>query len=191
MKNAWVAVLLLSMCLVAGEAMCQEAEGEQNMSFAQLADILVRTLGIEMPEGSDELADAELFEVQANMLTEAGVTIFADSKLDEIVNRCDLADVLYDAIMGPNEASVEEKLEYLMQNDYMSSEGGYNCDTMSNDDIIALLNIPELSAAVAEAYSPVTIGALGAEGVNLVAPAPKNPEGQRRPRRETAGSPTS
>jgi hypothetical protein len=192
MFRARTVVLLLGILVLWGVSLNQAAEGQETMSHAQFASILVQTLGIEMPEGSDQLSDAEFFEVQANMLAERGVTLFADGRPDELVTRCDLGDVLYDALVGPNEASIEEKLGYLMQNNYIGSDSGYSCVIMPAADIVDTLNVPELSAAVAEAYSPVMpgLGLLGAEGgINTIAPAPKNPERESRPRTESFASP--
>lgn len=156
--------------------MCQAAD--KPMSNAQFASILADVVGLEMPENAEALSDAELFEIQANMLAERGITLFVDAKPDTFVNRCDLANVLYDALIGPNDASIEEKVKYLVDLEYIGASSKPElCTQMNSGEIITALNIPELAKAVAEGYSPPAVGLLGAAGAGI-APAPHNPESE-------------
>jgi hypothetical protein len=144
------------------------------MNKAEFANILVNTLGLEMPIGSDALSDAEFYEVQANMLAERGIALFVDADAQSNVTRCNLANVLYDALIGPNNDTMEKKFEHLASLGYLTPSPEYKCDVMNSSDILAALNIPELSGKMAEAYSPPTMGERGA----AIAPAPSNPESQ-------------
>ena len=151
MSKVWVVGLLAGILVFSGSFLCQAAK-DKPMSNAQFASILADVVGLEMPENVEELSDAELFEVQANMLAERGITLFVDAKPDTFVNRCDLANVLYDALIGPNDASIEEKVKYLVDLEYIGASSK-----------------PELC--------PPAVGLLGPVGAGI-APAPANPESE-------------
>ncbi len=173
-SNVWTAVLLTGILVCAALFLCQAAQA-QPMSNAQFADIIANVLGLEMPAGADELSDAELFEVQANALAERGITLFVDANPDELVTRSDLANVLYDALKGPNTATVEEKINYLVGLGYMSVGAAQVPDEeISSNEIIEALNIPELTRAIAQAYSRPPRGVIRAG----IAPAPAFPESE-------------
>jgi len=183
-----IAALLTGVLVLAGSFLCEAAQGEP-MSKADFANTLVEILGLEMPAGWNELSDAELFEVQSGMLAERGITLFVDAKPNSKVTSCNLADVLYDALVGPNDASVEEKFDYLADLGYLTASPGYRCEIMSASDILATLNIPALTTVIAEAYSRPVIGGRAAE----IPPAPENPETASPlslPPPETPASPT-
>ncbi|MEA3560931.1 MAG: hypothetical protein U9R31_04080 [Candidatus Omnitrophota bacterium] len=177
MLKIWMAVLLLGSVIFLGLSPAQAIEDEP-MSNSRFADILIGILEIEMPFDADILSDAELFELQGNMLSERGINLFVDADPDTLVNKCDLANVLYDALVGPNNVAVDEKIDHLAGLNYLSQ--GTTCDTMGSDEIITALNIPKLSTAVAEAYSlpggpgarlaGVTVAGAGI----LMAPAPES-----------------
>ena len=176
MSKVWVVGLLAGILVFSGSFLCQAAE-DKPMSNVQFASMLADVLGLGMPENAEELSDAELFEVQANMLAERGITLFVDAKPDKQVTNCDLANVLYDALIGPNDATIKEKFDYLANLGYLAVSPGYKCDVMGSSEITATLNIPELSRAVVEGYSPPAVGLLGAAGAGI-APAPHNPESE-------------
>lgn len=169
--NVAIAVLLAGILVCAASFLCEAAD----MTKGELASILVNKLGIEMPANADTLSDAELYDIQAKSLAERGITLFANAQSDWKVFSCDLANVLYDALVGPNTASIKEKFDYLANLGYMTPSPGYKCEPMSSEDIIAILNIPELSAAIAEAYSPPP-GIFGGAEASEIPPAPANPE---------------
>ena len=172
-SKVWVVGLLAGILVFSGSFLCQAAD--KPMSNAQFASILVDILGIEMPADADSLSDAELFEIQANMLAERGITLFADAKPDAFVAMSGLANVLYDALIGPNNTSIEGKIDYLIKSGYIKQ--GKGSDLMLPNEVITTLNIPELSKAVAEGYSSPAIGLLGPAGAGI-APAPHNPESE-------------
>jgi len=167
--------LLIGTLVLSGASLGQDAPQGETMTNAQFANILADVLGLEMPADADSLSDAELFEVWANMLAERGITLFVDAKPDALVTKCDLANVVYDALIGPNDATIEEKINYLAGLDYISA--GTTCEVMNFNEIIATLNIPALSMAIAEAYSPSGVGRRG-RGRTGVLSAPANPAPQ-------------
>lgn len=173
MSNVWTVVLLTGILVCAGPFFCRAAEA-QPMSNAYFADILVNVLGLEMPAGAYELSDVELSAVQASMLAERGITLFVDAEPNENVTRCDLANVLYDALVGPNNAPIKEKFDYLANLGYLTVSPGYECDVMSSSEIVTALNIPELSTAIAQAYSRPPRRLIRAG----IPPAPANPESE-------------
>ncbi|MEA3328157.1 MAG: hypothetical protein U9Q08_00225 [Candidatus Omnitrophota bacterium] len=171
-----VMALLIGILAFSGLFLCQTAKAA-SMDNSQFAAILVSILGFSMPADTDALSDAELFEIQSNMLAEAGVSSFADAEPGVSVTRGELANVLYDALIGPNNATVEDKIRHLANSDYLG--GGETGDIMNSADVISALNIPALSTAIAEGYSlpggPAArfAGTAGAETITLMPPAPR------------------
>ena len=165
--------LLIGILVFSGLFLCQTAKAV-SMDNSQLAAIIVSILGFSMPADAGALSDAELFEVQSNMLAEAGISLFAGAEPGAPVTRGELANVLYDALIGPNNATVEDKIEHLANAGYLGG-GGAN-DIMNSADVIAALNIPALSTAIAEGYSlpggPAAMLA-GVAGGTLMPPAPR------------------
>ena len=149
--NVWAVMVLLIGFLVLAWSSLGWAAQDEPMTNAQLADIVANILGIEMPASLDTLSDAELFEIQANMLAERGLTLFVDASTDGLVTRGTIADLLYGALVGPSTVTTEEKIDYLAGLNYISS--GDADEVMGSGEVISALNIPVLSAAVAEAYS--------------------------------------
>jgi len=147
----WSAMVLLAGFLVVSGSSLGWAAQDESMTNAQLVDIIVNILGIEMPADVDSLSDAELFELQANMLADRGLTLFVDASADGLVTRGVIADVLYGALVGPSTVTTQEKIDYLADLDYVSP--GDADEVMGSGEIILALNVPVLSVAVAEAYS--------------------------------------
>ena len=166
-------VLVLSAALLALSFVQSQAAPEANtMTNAQLVGLLLGMTGIEMPEGTESLSDAEVFEIQVNMLAERGITLFVDAKADGVVTYGLIANLVYDALVGPNNATTKAKIDYLAGAGYLPS--GRAGDAMPYSEIIAALNIPELTEAIAEAYS-APFGGRARTGV-LAAPANPAPE---------------
>lgn len=68
-----------------------------------------------------------------------------------------LAEVLFDALYGHSDATPEEKIASLVDSGHMKACGPYN--SVCSADILAALNVPGLSAAIAEGYSLPAIAA--------------------------------
>lgn len=183
-------IVLLAGILLSTVSVMAEAAKDGSMNREELASILTDMLGIEMPTGSDELSDADFYKVQADILAERGITLFANGESNWKVNKCDLANVIYDALMGPNNATIQEKFDYLDGEGYMTSNSDYKCVVMTSEEVLAILNIPELSQAIAEAYSAPAIFGGGTGEPSGIAPAPENPESEGIiPTPETPASP--
>ena len=159
---------ILMMLIFASHSQAQP----ETMTNMELVNLLSGVAGLQMPEGTENLSDAEVFEIQVNMLAERGITLFVDTKADDTVTYGLMANLVYDALVGPNNAATEAKLNYLSGAGYLPS-GGIN-DPMAYAEIAAALNIPELTVAVAEAYS-APFGGRARTGV-LSAPANPAPE---------------
>jgi hypothetical protein len=165
-------VALLSAALLVLSLVPQSKAAPETMTNAQLAGLLSDMAGLRMPEGSENLSEAETFEIQSNMLAERGITMFVDTEPDGVVTHGLVANLVYDAVVGPNNAAIEGKIAYLALAGYLPSGGAD--DTMAYSEIVAALNIPELTEAVAEAYS-APFGGRARTGV-LSAPANPAPE---------------
>jgi len=163
-----VGILLAGIMIFSGLSLSQAAPDATTMTNAELASMLVGILGLKMPDNANTLSDEELFEVQANMLAERGIAQFVGVQPDAVVIKGLIANLLYDALMGPNSATTEEKINYLAGLGYIT-EGNAN-DVVTRAEIITALNIPALSGAIVEAYSPP----VGAPAGGLP-PAPANP----------------
>ena len=174
MLKVWTMALLMGLLVLSGASLGQAAEDE-TMANAQFASILVDVLGLKMPWNAARLTDEKLFEVQANMLAERGIMLFVDAKPDAQVTRGAVADVLYGAIIGPSTVTTDVKIDYLVSLGYISSGGAD--EVMSSSEVIATLNVPVLSRAVAEAYSPPGAAGVGfvGPGRGIIPPAMANP----------------
>ena len=175
-----IALLVVGILVSSGLSIAQ-AEDCVPMSNAEFANAIIMALGIEMPEGSENLSDAELFEVQTNMLTERGIDLLTDSDANAMVTKADFCKVLqalneqvtqatntspgrssvtnpfYDPISGYAEAPPEELENYLEQFGCTTIPEGQ--ETVCANEIITALSNPAYSDAVAEAYSsPEGIG---------------------------------
>lgn len=185
-----VGVLVIGLMLFSGLSLSQAEEEKERkelqivlgagekcpkMTYLKFADILAGVMNIEMPAGTQRLSETELFEVQANMMAERGITLFLDSEPDGLVTCGMVANVLYGALIGPSTESVEAKIEYLAGLDYLGACAP--SDILCAREIITALNIPALSKAIAEGYSPPRGIARGRTGVEFsgIDPAPTNP----------------
>lgn len=151
MVKGWIVVFLIGFLVFSGAFLAQAAQ-DDTMTNAQFVSILVDVLGLEMPTDADILSEAEFFEVQANMLAERGITLFVDAQPNVLVTKGGVADVLYDVLIGPSDATTQDKIGYLVDLGYINTGGAD--DVMSFADVTVALNVPALSTAIAEAYSP-------------------------------------
>ena len=171
MKRIYLTVVVSAILVLAGTPLAL-AEEAKTMATAELAGLLSDIAGLKMPEGADALSDAEIFEIQVNMFAERGVTQLVNIKPNAIVTYGLIANFVYDALIGSNDASTDAKIKYLVGAGYIPAGGAD--DPMPYSEIIVALNIPELTEAVAEAYS-APFGGRARTGV-LSAPANPAPE---------------
>ena len=92
----------------------------QNMlTYGKFADLLVKVIGLEIPEGAELLSDEEYYEVTSNMLAEKAVNDFLNNDPDALVTRAGMAEVLYVLCGGTEKLSPDKKIDYLIGKDYM------------------------------------------------------------------------
>ena len=166
-------------------------DGCKIMTNAEFADVLVKVLGVNLPQDTDKLSDAEFFEVQANMLAERGITMFVgvepkasvikatvweilNKALDEFASlrvpegtaaRGSVPSIFSNSIVGYSETSIEDQLAYLKSLGFGEGLEGNAC----SEDVLAALNNPNLSQVVAEGYSsPNDRGRVGVEAQNPI-----------------------
>jgi len=171
MKKIYLAVMVSAILVLAGTPWALAVE-TKTMATAELAGLLFDIAGLKMPEGTEVLSDAEIFEIQVNMLAERGITQLVNIEPDAIVTYGLIANFVYDALIGANDVTTDAKIKYLAGAGYIHAGGAD--DPMVYSEIVAALNIPELTKAVAEAYS-LPFGGRARTGV-LSAPANPAPE---------------
>ncbi len=211
MRSLKVLVALLAVgsfiCLTSPLAQAVPSQGGSitPMTNAEFASAVVMALGIEMPEGTENLSDAELFEVQANLLAERGIDSFIDSKPNKTVTKSDLcnllqvlneavvnstnpssarssaSDLFYDPVSGYVKTPPAEVADYVVQ---------FGCDIQEGLDqpvdakeVIAALSDPRFSLLVAEAYSDPR--GLGRQPIIV---PPQNPKPEDDPGQEGPAS---
>lgn len=166
-------------------------DGCKIMTNAEFADVLIKVLGINLPQDADKLSDAEFFEVQTNMLAERGIAMlvgaepnasvvkatvweilnkaldeFASSRVPEgTATRGSVPSVFNNSIVGYSETSIEGQIAYLKSLGFDLTSEGNACF----EDVLAALNDPNLSQIVVEGYSlPNDRGRVGVEAQNPI-----------------------
>jgi len=173
MMNKLVSCFLI-ICFLCFSGVFSDAENETAMSNADFADLLIRVLYIDMPQGTEDLSNDELFKLQTDLLAEADINVFTDLAPDSLVTKGTVADALYSALHGYSYLTAQEKIDYFVSIGYLPS--GRETDVILTQEIIAAFNVPELSQRVVEPYTP-------AAKKNIAPPARVNPAS------ETAVSP--
>ena len=175
-KKVCICVFVCVFTMISVCAIAQAQNINQTIATkAEFADVLIRVLGITLPEGSEKLSPEELYEVQANILAERNLDIFIDSNPSDIVTRGDLAAVIYVALTDDASAKEQDMVNYMSGLGYISP--GDAGDTMSFDAIITTINIPELVPVFALAYSPPG-GQGGMQAPSRANPKPEDPASQ-------------
>ncbi|MEA3489425.1 MAG: hypothetical protein U9R44_03660 [Candidatus Omnitrophota bacterium] len=132
------------------------------MTKAEFAELLVKSIGIELPAGSEDLSAEEYFEVMANALAVTGIDDFVGAEANEPVTFDYFVEVTY-AMSGQEEdVSIEEKLKYLFDT-YGIPRRGLN-KTLTPAEAAAFLNNPAFAALIAEGFSPVGMGRVDRAG---------------------------
>ncbi|MBN3038439.1 MAG: hypothetical protein JW869_03355 [Candidatus Omnitrophica bacterium] len=154
--SVWPVVLCVCVGVLvfsAGMPVCQ-AKGRP-MTYAQAATLLGRLLEIEMPAGAHKLSRTEAFQIRAEGLAERGIKLEGDLRPDEKVTMADLANIIYDAVVGDTRATTEEKIDFMVKKGYISPDFREECYMeLSYNEIIGVFSIPGLTNAVLKAYGP-------------------------------------
>lgn len=165
-----IAVLVVAVMIFAGVSLCQAEEGD--MTNQQLVEMLVNMMGIKVPADVDvtTMTDAEVFELYSNMLAGVGIDLFVDAGPTALVTRGTLATVIYDVLVGPENISVQDKVNAVVNLGYIGP-GSAN-DILPSNEVINILNIPALVNAFAEPYSPPAPRGGGGTGIGYTGGAP-------------------
>jgi hypothetical protein len=142
---------MLFLCLFFISAVSVSLAAEDTWTNAKLVDTVSQILELDMPQDADQLSDEELFEIQSNMLAEKGMNQFQGVDPNAFVTRGKVAELLYYALVGIDDSTVESKITYLAGLGYISE--GPADELLGSEEIITALNTPALSNAIAEAYS--------------------------------------
>ncbi|MBN1353598.1 MAG: hypothetical protein JW994_02870 [Candidatus Omnitrophica bacterium] len=155
MKKLSIA-LLAGLLITVFTVMTSANASESVMTNAEFADLLVKTLGIELPQGSENLSAAEYYEVLANVLASKGILYFTNAKPDDPILAGHVAGILYALTGGTGDVNIDEIMKSLVDKGYIPA-----VDPNSRVSVAFaadVLNNPEFTSAMAEGYLP--IGAL-------------------------------
>ena len=171
-----IVTTVISVFLVSGIASFNVCAEENSMTGVEFAELLIGTLGVTVPAGSEDLPIGEYFEVLSNILASNGVTYFTNASWDSSVTWGDFVDVLY-AMIGPGtDSTLEAKLAYLVDNGGMPS---YDLNGMPTFMQAAeVLNNPSFSALIVEAYGPPTGDVIERYGINAPGITPESTASQ-------------
>ena len=188
MKIRKIAILAISFVFLAG-TLTGYAAPTSVTTNGDFADILIKIMEIKLPEGQEGLTEDEAFEVKANVLAENGVPMFVGKKPWDVVTYGDVAEILHIALIGPSEASLQEKMDYLKAEGYFDDV--FAEEVVLLNDLMLILNIPGLSPLVLEGYPGEDFGSEPPEASNpsqeppsellTQVPPPENPLSPVRP----------
>lgn len=123
---------------------------DKTMTNAEFAELVIGVIGINLPAGSNMLADNEYFEVMGNVLALNGIYNFVAADPNAHVACNEFVDVLYTMVGAEGDLSESEKLEYLINNCNMPAYGLGELITLA--EATEIINNPACSVLVAEAY---------------------------------------
>lgn len=148
-KKTFVTLVIAGIFMLSAATISSAAT--QTMTNTDFAELVVRTLGIELPAGSEDLSQAEYFEVMSNVLAVGGIDDFIGRKADKAVTFGEFVVIVYDIIGGPQGANLKSKLAYLIThaNVPLRNLNG----TLTLAETANILNIPACATLVAEGYS--------------------------------------
>ena len=147
------------------------AASTESLNKAEFVELFVRAIGLDIPEGSERLSDSEYYEVLTNILAVNGITTFIDTNPDNALYCEDMVISIYEMFGGKKELSVNEKMDFLVNNEFMPYCNPRGPVTL--EFAIEVLNSPAFAKIIAEAYrEPEERGAgLGAPGAAEEDPA--------------------
>ena len=118
---------------------------------AEIAELLVKVLGIELPAGTEDLPVNEYYEVAANILAVNGINNFVGAVPDAAVSSTEFITLLYTIVGGPGGANTDEMLKVLTDSYQMPAYDPNAALTFAK--AADVLNNPQFATLVAEAYS--------------------------------------
>jgi hypothetical protein len=144
-------IIMIALLVSAMAAGISYSANGVKLTTAQFVDIIVRVMGLEIPEEVRELPPNEHFEALANILATKGIGVFINTTPDDTITNEELVEVLY-IMVGGKDAGLDnsEKLNYLVDNGYVPSLD-LNADA-TVDDVTRIFENPALTGPIAEAY---------------------------------------
>ena len=125
-----------------------------NVEFAELLMVpIINASQGEMPAETEGLSDEEHYEVISNILASYGVDSFMDSDAGQVITIKDMVNILYKLAGGKGNPSIDEKVKYMVDNEYMPPVDDVNAK-VSPDLAAEVINNIDFAPIVAEAYSP-------------------------------------
>lgn len=119
MKRFLGVLLAVTICLTFVTLVHAE-EGEPLRNH-QVVGLVFEMLKLEMPQGSEKLSKPEQYEIKTNMLADNGVNQFVGSERDSVVNKGTVAKLIFTALVGANQATAEEALDYVAKKGYVAA----------------------------------------------------------------------
>ena len=125
-----------------------------NVEFAELLMVpILNAAQGEMPAETEGLSDEEYFEVLSNILASYGIDAFMDSEAGRVITIRDMVNILYKLAGGKGNPGIEEKVQYMVENEYMPPVDDVNAKVPLALAAEVIANI-DFAPIVAEAYSP-------------------------------------
>ena len=145
------AILVISLLFTLSMAVFTSSAYAKTLQNSEFAELLIGTLGIELPAGSEDLGKAEYFEVMVNVLAVNGIDDLVGINANTPVSPAKFTEILYKIAGGTVGASPEEMLTFLVTNYQMPSYGLKNVITFAQ--ATEIMNNPAFAPLLAEAYS--------------------------------------
>ena len=144
-------ILLISVFLATNTTVSFVSADQNAMTNLEFADLLIRVTGIELPAGSENLSEAEYFEVVSNIFAVRGLDYWVGKDPYQVMSSTDMAEVLYTIVGGIGGLSPEQKLTFLVNGGFIAEIGAGSVITLAY--ATGSLNNPAFVGAIAEAYS--------------------------------------
>ena len=123
---------------------------DARMTNLEFAELLVKSIGFEIPAGSEELPDGEYFEVLSGILAANGISGFETVSPEAPFTYGLMVEILYGIIGTEDWVSHDRKRAYLLEQGFLPSfPSEYVVEKPLAVDV---LNNPAFAALTAEAY---------------------------------------
>jgi len=149
-----VSICVLALALIFGANAF--ADQDNAMTNADFAYMLLGAIGAQLPQGIEDLNEAEAFEVMTNVLAANGIDTLAGADPAEPVSYGEMADVLYAVLGGGDLQGQDAKIDYLVSRGYMAKKNADEVVVLA--DAGDIMNNPDFAGLIAEAYSEPETG---------------------------------
>ncbi len=158
MMKTFSILCIAAICMLSAGTIAS-ANTTQTMTNMEFAELVIKTLGIELPAGSEDLSQVEYFEVMSNVLAVGGIDDFIGKEADKTVTFGELVAIVYEIVGGPQGTNLKWKLAYLSTHAGVPLQNLNNVPTLAEAMII--LNRPACATLMAEGYSSRSLLARG------------------------------